>query len=80
MDPYVCTGYRMPTEAEWEYAARAGTQTSRYWGDGIGRNNAHCIGCGSRWDNRQKAQGGSFVPHAFRLHEMLGSGWEWTDS
>ena len=62
--------YRLPSEAEWEYAARAGTQTSRYWGDGIGRNNANCDGCGSRWDNKQTAPVGSFKPNAFGLFEM----------
>ena len=72
--------FRLPTEAEWEYAARAGTRTARYWGDEIGRNNANCDGCGSRWDNRQTAPVGSFQPNAFGLHDILGNVSEWTCS
>jgi len=69
--------YRLPSEAEWEYAARAGTTTARYWGDDVGHGSAACNGCGSRWDRRSTAPAGSFAPNAFGLHEMLGNAAEW---
>ena len=70
--------YRLLSEAEWEYAARAGTQTRYYWGDAIGSNNANCDGCGSRWDNKQTAPVGSFAANDFGLHDMAGNVWQWT--
>ncbi len=69
--------YRLLTEAEWEYAARAGTTTAYFWGDEIGVANANCNGCGSKWDNRETAPVGSFKPNAFGLYDMHGNVWEW---
>ncbi len=69
--------YRLPTEAEWEYAAKAGTQTQYWWGDDIGRNNANCNGCGSQWDGKQTAPVGSFKSNAFGLYDTAGNVWEW---
>jgi formylglycine-generating enzyme required for sulfatase activity len=69
--------YRLLTEAEWEYAARAGTRTAYFWGDEIGKENANCNGCASRWDNRQTSPVGSFKPNAFGLYDMAGNVWQW---
>jgi formylglycine-generating enzyme required for sulfatase activity len=71
--------YRLPTEAEWEYAARAGTMTARYWGDAIGAGNANCDGCGSKWDGKSTSPVGSFRPNRFGLYDMLGNAWQWTE-
>ena len=70
--------YRLLSEAEWEYAARAGTATRYHWGDDVGRGRANCDGCGSRWDNRSTAPVGSFAANAFGLHGVHGNAWEWT--
>jgi formylglycine-generating enzyme required for sulfatase activity len=71
--------YRLLTEAEWEYAARAGTTTAYYWGDEIGKENANCVGCGSQWDGRQTSPVGSFKPNAFGLYDMAGNVWQWVE-
>ena len=69
--------YRLPSEAEWEYAARAGTVTKYSWGNGIGHNRASCDVCGSQWDNKQTAPVGSFRPNGWGLHDMHGNVFEW---
>ncbi len=65
--------YRLPSESEWEYAARAGTETAYSWGDGIGVNRANCRGCGSQWDYSKTAPVGSFGANAWGLHDMHGN-------
>jgi formylglycine-generating enzyme required for sulfatase activity len=69
--------YRLPSEAEWEYAARAGTTTVRWWGAAIGAGNANCQGCGSPWDGSLLAPFGTFGPNPFGLYDMLGNVWQW---
>jgi TolA protein len=71
--------YRLLSEAEWEYAARGGTQTKYWWGNDIGRNKANCFGCGSRWDGRETAPVGSFDANPFGLYDVLGNASEWVE-
>lgn len=72
--------YRLPSEAEWEYAARAGTSTAYWWGNRTGAGNANCDGCGSPWDRRQTAPVGHFQPNPFGLYDTAGNVLEWTCS
>lgn len=71
--------YRLPSEAELEYAMRARTRTAYWWGDSVGSNNANCDGCGSRWDKWQTAPVGSFDPNPFGLFDASGNASQWTE-
>lgn len=71
--------YRLPTESEWEYAARAGSVTDYGFGNEIGSGRANCLGCGSQWDDRQTAPVGSFGVNGFGLHDMHGNVYEWVE-
>jgi formylglycine-generating enzyme required for sulfatase activity len=71
--------YRLLSEAEYEYVARAGAHTSYPWGEDIGNRNANCDGCGSRWDDMQTAPVGSFPPNRFGVYDMAGNVWEWVE-
>ena len=71
--------FRLPTEAEWEYASRAGSDTHYWWGDQIDRNKANCYACGSEWDNRQTAPVSSFSANPFGLYDTVGNVWEWVE-
>ena len=73
-------GYRLLSESEWEYVARAGTTTQYWWGeDYYDQNRANCRGCGSRWDDRQTAPVGSFPANPFGLHDVHGNVEEWVE-
>ena len=71
--------YRLLSEAEWEYAARAGTTTRYHWGDGIGRDRANCLGCGSGENGWKTIPVGSYLPNAFGLHDVHGNVAEWVE-
>lgn len=69
--------YRLPSNAEFEYATRAGGSTHYPWGDALGRDAANCGGCGSLWDSRRAAPVGRFPPNAWGLYDMVGNVWQW---
>ncbi|HEY5717049.1 MAG TPA: SUMF1/EgtB/PvdO family nonheme iron enzyme [Motiliproteus sp.] len=72
--------FRFPTEAEWEYAARAGTSTVYAWGNELGTGNANCDGCGSAQDGASTSTVGAFSANGFGLYDMQGNVWEMTSS
>ncbi len=69
--------YRLLSEAEWEYAARAGTTTAFFWGGEVGTANANCNGCDNHWGGRETSPVESFKPNAFGLDDMAGNVWQW---
>ncbi|MEK8020801.1 MAG: formylglycine-generating enzyme family protein [Candidatus Parabeggiatoa sp.] len=71
--------YCLPSEAQWEYAARAGTHTDYWWGKKFARFRLNCRGRGrpSRWSGKQTAPVGSFKPNPFGLYDTAGNVWEW---
>lgn len=69
--------YRLLSEAEWEYAARANSQTAYAWGDSIGINQANCTECGSQSINNAPQLVGSYIHNPFGLFDMHGNAQEW---
>ena len=69
--------FRLPSEAEWEYAARGGTGTKFWWGDQFQSGMANCRGCNEPYDAKQPLTVGSLKPNPFGLYDMGGGVDQW---
>ena len=69
--------YRLLSEAEWEYVARAGSTTSFWWGTKPGEGNAHCFDCKTDFSLSKPAKVGTYKPNPFGLYDTAGNVYEW---
>ncbi len=69
--------YRLPSESEWEYAIRSGSDSTYWWGYQMEEGRANCFDCGSEWDRKSTAPAASFPPNNFGLYDMAGNVREW---
>jgi formylglycine-generating enzyme required for sulfatase activity len=71
--------YRLPTEAQWEFAARGGSTQPYWWDDAVTDIPANCFDCGNQWDGKRSTAVGSFSPNGFGLHDTAGNVQEWVE-
>lgn len=69
--------YRLPSEAEWEYAASTGKRSPHWWGYEVPQGQAHCFGCNGSAESRGPVEVGRFPPNPFGLHDTAGNVMEW---
>lgn len=70
--------YRLPSENEWEAAARAGSKTAYWWGEHFGTGNANTGWGGTPWSNKSTSPVGAFTPNPLGFYDVVGNVWQWT--